>query len=400
MRMRRGFTILDFLLTLGLLSLLFFSFNEVRKAQKIDQTHISELRTLQSLDLGFTASFEDIVRTYSPSFAVITDASTTWGWNSNNKVSPFPSSVTIGDFTYIEYRLDDTDISATQLQALKGRIIGNYRGACEDWTNEVSLTTNNLYLYCEDVVGFNYTLSDGTTGLVRPNALGDPIDPGNIPTVMVSFRKKDGAGNFAYNDTYTISFANIYEKQRVITANRLAEMRSAIENFTNAVKLREIANVENADQSGGLNNMDDEFVGWHWKAFGNDLAQVMATFCSKAAGGGTCNNLNSNDIWRSGIDIDRGLIARRFVTNLMQDDQSYLVDGFGNGIYIYPTASQCDAADYMDGACTIDALDLPEDNYMAKAVPNTPPYVTVIFTEPYRLKATAGQPYGRVLVAY
>lgn len=398
--MRRGFTTLDFLLTVGLLSILFFSFNEIRKAQKIDQTHISELRTLQTLDIGFTASFENIIQTFSGSFATITDASTTWGWGSNDQVSPFPASVTIGDFTYLEYRLDDTDIGAARLQALKDRIIGNFRGACEDWTDEVSPVTKNLYLYCEDVVSFDYTLSDGTAGLVRPNALGDPVDPENIPTAVISFRKRDGAGNVAYNDTYTISFANIYEKRRVITANKLAEMRSAIENFTNAVKLREIANVENGDQSGGLNNADDEFVGWHWKAFGDDLAQIMAAFCNKPIGGGTCDNLNTNNIWRSGADIDRGLIARRFVTNLMQGDQTYYVDGFGNGIYIYPTASQCAAADYMDGACTINALDLPQDNYMTKAVPNTPPYVTVIFTEPYRLKNTAGQPHGRVLVTY
>lgn len=398
--MRKGFTTLDFLLTMGLLSILFFSFNEIRKTQKIDQTHIHELQTLQTLDLGFTASFEDIVDTYSDSFAAILDTSTTWGWDSNNQVSPFPRSIVIGPFTYLEYRLDDTDIGALEHSALKDRIIGNYRGACEDWTDHVSAVTKNLYLYCEDIVSFDYSLSDGTTGLIRPNNLGDPIDPENIPTAVITFRKRDGAGNVAFNEDYTVSFANIYEKRRVLTANKLAEMRSAIENFTNAVKLREIATVENPDQSGGLNNMDDEFVGWHWKAFGDDLATIMATFCDKPVGGGICTNLNDNDIWRSGADINRGLIARRFIVNLMQNDITYHVDGFGNGIYIYPTASQCAAADYMDAGCTIDALDLPEDNYMTKAVPNTPPYVTVIFTEPFRLKATAGRPYGRVLVAY
>ena len=391
--MRKAVATLDAVIAIALIGLVFTAYTYMQKGQKIVQTHIDEQKFLQGFDTGILKAFEDIVDAYTPQLIPTADTDTTWGWNKLNTVSPFPSYVTVGGVPYLAFDLDENSIGTTAFTQLKRSIISDFRDACKDGSSTAG-SGNVLYLYCENLRGLQYQISTGTVN--RATALGNPIDPSDVPVAIVSFAKRDGAGTEFRTDTYDVSYDGIYQKRQVQTANKLNEMRAAFESFTNATKLREIANVENSDKSGGLNSADDEFVGWHWKVFGDDFSLIQSTYCNKAAGGGVCSNLDTSNIWRSGTGIARGLVARRFNTNLMAGDASYFNDAFGNGIYIYPTLSQCaGGSDYM--ACNIDALTVPQDDYITIGMP---PYVSVFYTEPFAQKATAGQPYGRVLVAY
>lgn len=391
-KQKKAFALIDSILAIALIGLAFVVFSYTQKAQKITQTHINEQRFLQSFDTGLIKSFDEIIDTYQSALIPTADTDTKWGWNKMNTVSPFPSYVIKSGVPYLAFDLSNATIGATKLQKLQRSIISNFRGACRDATAKAG-GGNILYLYCEDLQGLQYQTSTGTAA--RPVALGNPIDPSDVPVAVVTFAKRNGAGAVGGTDTYMVSYSSAYLKRQVESANRIGEMRAALESFTNATKLKEIANIENTDKSGGLNNADDEFVGWHWKLFGDNMGLIQSTYCNKPVGGGICTNLNTANIWRSGTNIARGLISRRFVNNLMSGDTSYYMDAFGNGIYIYPTALQCTGTDFM--ACAINALTIPQDNYITIG---NPPYTTVIYTEPFKNKATAGQPYGRAFVTY
>jgi len=383
----------DTIMAIGLVSMAILAYGYMQKSQKIEQTHINEQRFLQTLDTGLMKSFGEVIDTYQSFLVPTSDSDTRWGWNKMNRVSPFPIYSVSGGVPYLVFNLSRSGIGTTKLLKLKRSIASYFRGSCRDNTSRVAGAGDNLYLYCEDLRGLSYQVAAGSVS--RAVALGNPIDPSDVPVAIVTFAKRDGAGNVFGTETYNVSYGGEYQKRQVESANRMGEMRSAMESFTNATKLREMANVEKSDKSGGLNSADDEFVGWHWKAFGNNKSLIQSTYCNKPSGGGACTNLNSANIWRSGTNIKRGLISRRFIANLMNGDSTYYNDAFGNGIYVYPTALQCTGSDYM--ACSINGLTIPQDDYITIG---NPPYVTAIYTEPFKSKGVPARPYGRVLVAY
>jgi len=389
---RKGFALVDLIMAISLFGILMVSYSYMNQAEKIKQTHIDRQRFLQVFDTALIKSFNEIIDTYADSLVPVSDRDTQWGWNKQRAVSPFPILSTVNRVPYLKFDLSSTNIGATSLNKLKSSILSFFSPVCKQ--GKVPGARDDLYLYCKDMRGFSYTTSVGVVS--RPINPGQPIDPKDIPVATLNFEQKDGAGKGTGTiESYRISYGGAYQIRRIESANKLNEMRAAIESFTNATKMKEIANPENSDKSGGLNNADDEFVGWHWKAFGDKMSNISSTFCDKPAGGGSCTNLNKNDIWRSGTNIARGLIARRFVKNLLSDDKSFFIDGFGNGIYIYPTALQCTGTDYM--ACSINALTIPQDDYINIG---TPPYLTVFYTEPFKLKADRGEAFGRVITAY
>jgi len=398
-RNRLAFATMDALMAISIISLGMIGYYYMKQDEERASTVNERKLFLQQTDIASRQTFLDIIEAYSPKLGaengVVKDTDTRWGWSKSNGTSPFPISSTVSGITYLRYELQSGILSATAFADLRKKIANNYREVCSDLSARVG-SVSSVYLYCPLFNGISYDVSSGATGLVSPFVKGGTIDPEVIPTLRISYKKYDSLKSTFTIEEYRVPFTSEYLSRQNDTSRKMIDIRNVLETYANSTKLREIANVESIDGSGGLNNADDEFVGWHWKSFGDNRASMDATYCNKAVGGGQCTNLNTNNVWRSGLNIRKGLIARRVANNFFGGDMGNLVDGFGNAIYIHPTSSDCSAVANIY-TCQINSLAIPQDNYITTG---TPPYVTAIYIEPFGLKTRSSKPYGKTYIVY
>jgi hypothetical protein len=83
------------------------------------------------------------------------------------------------------------------------------------------------------------------------------------------------------------------------------------------------------------------------------------------------------------------------VTNLLDGDFLYSVDGFNNRIFVYPIVKDCTNTDMT--TCSIVAPQIPQEDYYTL---KKPPYTSYVFTKNYASKGVTAPEFGRILVSY
>ena len=365
----------------------------LQKSNTIRQGYVDKMAFFKTFKTGTQESVMDIIRTYETVNATVSTTNTKWGWSKSSQVNPFPIMKKYSGIPHVVYELQGGIISASALSSLRSKISSHYRDVCHDVTAKLG-GTRNVVIYCPLLTDIRYDLPTGATNATTPFTKGTAIYP-ESPTVNIKYKKYDGLNNSFTIDTFKFTMDDTFTSLQNVSSERILTIRNAMESFSVNKKLKELRNPQRADGSGGLNSADDEFVAWNWEMFGNNTNSVKTTICVKGVGGGICGNLNTNNIWRTGTNIKRGLITKRLTANLFAGDTSFNVDGFGNAIYIYPITSDCTGTDFM--ACSIKAPIVPRDNYINNGLP---PYLSLIYTEPFKKKTSASKSYGKMYVSY
>lgn len=383
-----AFTMIEMVFVIIIVSLLYAAILKSTQKTTQERAVYEELNFYKNIDSAFKETFLDILDTFEPICSVIpSDATNRWGWGhpSCATTSPLPVFSTTGGKRLINYSIQFTSLSAGQQIALENKIIGSFNGVC---TKE-SKTNTQLSLYCPKVLGVTYS----TTGafVATSHTVGSPIDPQNAPTVRISYNRQSEIGTFAAGTTppnYDFSLGDIFIQRRNYSLTKMNEIRQTLKNFYHNELTKEFNNAPAI----GLHSMDDEFVFWAWKVFG-DNASSIRNLCTVV--GGTCSNLNSNNIWRSSLS-GKGLFVRKMISNILNGDNKYSVDGFGNQLNIYPIASQCGGADFA--SCAVVAPPIPADNYIAGSV--TPPYTSVLYVQGFGARGTTTPAYTKMYLTY
>ncbi|MBX6424114.1 hypothetical protein [Thermosulfurimonas sp. F29] len=306
-----------------------------------------------------------------------------WGWGNPACVNTSPLPVYAGA-DLIRYDVDLASLPATARASLTTSI----RDAFGPWCRLQGTTATTLTLLCPGVVNLQY---DAGAGLVaRYHVPGTPLDSRQVPTVVLTVRRRYESSGAVEQVVYRISLADVWEERRAYSRRKLYEVVRALRDFYNTKLTRETENTAPT----GLNSADDVLVPWFWEVFGDDAAQVQSALCNRA--GGVCANLNTNNIWRSAL-ARRALFWRRIVQNIASIDWRHTVDGFGNPLNIYPILSQCPGL--RPDTCAVNAPPVPQSNYDGVS-PWLPPFSTAVYTQ-FCNDLTVAQPdYCRVLVVY
>jgi len=352
---------------------------------KLDNALAEERSFNHTMRAGIEKSFIDIIEAYEGPASAFKITDDEWGLVKLKYTSPFPI---ISSEFYILYRLDKNMLSSNRLKELQDTIVANFQGACTlDRTPQVQ---GNVKLFCPLLKDLKYKKDDNE--LTEIHAPGSPINPEYIPNIVITTKRENPvSGNITY-EKYTFTMDESYHARRSTSTRRLNAIRTAMESFHNKTLMKEVAN---SSSSGGLNSMDDAFVPWIWKAFGDNKNDVHSIFCDKGSGT-ICSNLDSNNIWRK-TGGKRGLFTLRVIQNLFDEDRTYTVDGFDNPIYIYPFVNQCTDLSLSFLNCFVSSPTLPQDDYINLG---KPPFVTAVYTPHFDKKNKPAPEYGRVYVVY
>lgn len=359
-----------------------------------------------TFDKAMKTSAALIMDAYEPVCSTISgDAVANWGWghSSCNKTSPFPAYNSTGT-EKIVYNLQLSNLSATASAALVSNIAQAYAPYCA----VSSQTTTKLELRCANLRGLTYDIGGGPISAVQGTvdatgtmtANGD-INPTLSPSYTITYNRVRENGNVTETSTYNGALSDFWVKRRNYSLEKLNKVSNYFKAFNYAVLTRELENTAPT----GLNSTDDEFVPWFWEAFGDYVSPTASAGNNNCTDvGGTCTNLNTNNIWRSG-NPSAALIWRRTVASLGQNDSSITIDGFGNEQRIIPIMSQCTAAAGPNQltTCTTTAPyngapAVPADSYFSGV--SKPPYTSVIFSSTCANNAVAAPAYCRYLIAY
>jgi len=372
--------IISGIMTLGLTKMM-FNF-------KLDNALAEERSFNHTMRAGIEKSFIDIIEAYKNYMTRFHDYYEEWGIVMLKHTSPLP--VIDGDY-YMLYKLDKDVLSDNELKELQDTIVANFQGACI--LDPKPQVQGNVKLFCPLLKDLKYRKDGSERDKIHDP--GTPIDPEYIPTVVLTTKRENPVSGTIHYVKYAFTMDETYHVRRSVSIRRLNAIRVAMESFHNKTLMKEVAN---SSSSGGLNSMDDAFVPWIWKAFGDDFKQGNNTFCDK--GGSTrCANFDNNTayshpIWRQ--NATKGTLVNRLISNIF-GDKIYTIDGFGNPIYIYPFINQCKNSTFS--SCSTTSPTLPQDNYIDVA--NTkPPFVTAIYTPHFDKKDKPAPEYGRVYVVY
>jgi len=343
------------------------------------QTEMDYKRTLES---GMKSNLEQIIDIFEPICTnVNSDALSQWGWAHANcdLTSPFPTYLATEK---LRYTIDFSSLSAQNSQSLQDFILSSLQPYC----SLDSVTNSNMDLLCPNLSNLTYDLGLGS--VASAHTLGSDINPLIVPVATVTLSRREGDGTIN-PQTYTYSFQSIFEKRRQITVEKFNTVRNVLKTYYNNQLSIEVANAP----STGLNSIDDEFVPWAWKAFGDNTSDVLGSICD-TAGGNTCSNLDTDNIWRTNLSGD-GLYIRRLSTNLFSGDLRMATDGFGNQVTFYPMMSQCSNSDVT--TCTTTAPPVPQQNYYNIA---RPPYVSLLYIDTFKNVSSSAPSYGRTYISY
>jgi len=384
---KKAFTIIEVMMVLVITGVTMLGFIKVVQNYKEDRGYAEERAFNTIISNGINTSFLDIIEAFQGSASSFIDSSANWGWSLLKDTSAFPIYSTSNGLPTLLFRLDEGLLSASKLAELQGKIASNFNGACTRVSDPQM--NGNVALMCPKLRNLIYDV--GGTSLTTPQNVGAVINPSLIPIVKVSFLRDYPTNRKAPTvETYTFNMSDVYLNRRNYSMRRITTIKTAMENFHNRAITKEIAN---SSTGGGLNSMDDIFVPWMWKIFG-DNATKIDTLCNKT--GTSCSNLNTNEIWRNSVS-NKGLLTRRVFTNLLGGDSSYAIDGFNNPIFILPFMSDCPTGTNDLTACPINVPSVPSDNYLTIG---NPPFITAIYTPSFRDKTIDAPDYGRVYLSY
>ncbi len=379
---RSGFSIIETGMAIALVGIVTVSaITYLRSANRTAQIQM-EIDYKATFEEGMKSSFESILDTFEPICSSITsDAQSKWGWGSSqcDATSPFPTYLAPEK---IRYRIEFSSLSAQNKKALENDIVGAYSPYC----TLDSVTNTQIDLRCPNLNNLTYDLGGGA--VASAHTVATDIDPTAVPVTTITIMRREGDGTYS-PQTHNISFLDVYEKRRQFSIEKMSAIQSVLKTYYNNQLSLEVAN----SPTTGLNSIDDEFVPWQWKSFGDNTSSVLGSICD-TAGGNTCSNLNTDNIWRNSLSGD-GLYMRRIVVNLLSGDFRLTTDGFGNQMTFYPFMSQCANNDIT--TCAVTAPPVPQKDYFNIM---RPPYVSALYIDTFKDKTVVAPAYGRVYISY
>lgn len=379
---RGGFTILELSIALALIAIIYVAFIKSMQSMNEDVNVARELAFYNKMENaikeGFVIALDEAETMCTNGVA---DSASSWGWNHANCVgsSPFPVYSSTGGQRLLRWNFNFSTPEGTELKtALKGIMSGFCTVSAE--------TTTSIDFRCPKLLGIDYDMGGGfmpTAMLSGPRR----IDPATPPTVRISFERintLDKTGT-AVTAQYTFSMTDVYNRRKLRTLVKMDDFRKVLTNVHNTKLAIELGN----PPPNGLHSIDDEMAPWFWLSF--STRQISAIPKCNAP---KCTNDNAD--WRN--ITGRAMPSNSVISTYLGSDSTYLVDGFGNEMYIYPKAGDCTGIDYM--TCPLVTPPLPEADYAKKHPTQVPPFTSTIFINGYGQKTTTAKPFCRTLITY
>lgn len=384
--MRRAYTLVEMSLSVIIMSIVTIGILYALRDSKSNYDRAIEKAFVNNFEYALKNSFESIVNILEPICGnIATDNQGEWGWAhaSCQNSSPYPELYAKNKLVYY---IDFASIPAAQGNKLENAIVGSYAPYCKK--DQGASNNARLVLDCAHLKALNYDTAGGNVNNPKP-ADGSSIDQADIPTVNFTYERIYIDGTKEDRD-YSFNMADVYQKRREYSLDKFSDIKGAMKDYYEKRMTMEVLNTPPT----GLHSVDDEYVPWQWLVFGDGGDPYNYPLCDRA-GGDTCQNLNNNNYWRSGTGIDRALIMRRIVTDLLNGENRYSVDGFMNKVMFYPFISQCGGSDL--NSCAIDAPDLPQKDYYNRA---DIPYTSVLYTDNCADLTVAKPEYCRLNIVY
>lgn len=389
-KLRSAFSMVELAFVTIIIGITYVGVIKTINSAKQSKSIQDEKNTYIKIEAAIKENFISILDAYEPiCSAVPSDATASWGWRlpACTNTSPYPRYSTTGGKRLITYTLKLGSLSAANRAALQNSIVGSFNGVCN---LDATTNANRVVLDCPKITNVQYYLGAGF--LASAHTFGNPLNPVTPPMIRIGYDRRSEIGNVVNatynNQTYDFTMNDVYTLRQNYSISKMNFTRNKLKEFHKSELLKELNN----NPSGGLNSMDDEFVPWFWKAFGNNAASIY-NICTVV--GGTCTNLNSANIWRSS-GTAQGLLWRRLVQNLFSAQTKYTVDGFNNQIKIYPIAAQC-AGTNLD-TCVISAPPIPADYYINGTT--RPPFTSILYVDGYNTTTAQVAEYARMYVGY
>lgn len=365
---RRGFTLIETILATVIMAIV--TVGVIRWSHKTadDVTVKEEQLYAYHFEAGIKNSMVAILDTFEGvSGTISSDAISSFQWGWKNPSCNGTSLLPVASGKNIVYSINFGALSATDATALKNKIVSAYGSACKI----VSSTTTSLTLSCGGT--FNNLQYDSSAGIVNQyHASGSNFDFLDNPIPVLTLDRRYTQGDFQEIKTYRISLSDIIQDRNAYTARKLQEIGKILKTFYNTKLTIETLNTAPI----GLGTADDELIPWHWEIYADNASTATTAVCSKNTITGVCDNLNTNNIWRS--TAGDALLWRRLIAGHLAGNYKYTVDGFGNPLKIIPILSQCAGTNLS--ACSVVAPAVPQTPYPYSATVR-PPYTTLIYSE-------------------
>ncbi|OGS70698.1 MAG: hypothetical protein A3F91_09295 [Flavobacteria bacterium RIFCSPLOWO2_12_FULL_35_11] len=366
-RSRHGFTLLEISLVLVIMGILSLNISKW-VAKTADDTMVKDeyLKAFQ-FETGIKNSFLAILDTFEgvcgniPSVAT---ASFAWGYGSPSCQNTSPLPVVSG--SDIVYNINLGSLSASDATGLKNRISSAYAPMC----SISSSTATSLTLYCGG--SFENLQYDTESGLVNEyHTPGGNFNIIDTPVPVLTLKRRYSEGALQESKVYRLNIVDVLQQRAAYTTTKFENIGRTLKTIYNTKLALETAN----KSPDGLNSIDDELIPWFWESFSDDSAIASTAICSKNSITGVCDNLNTNNIWRS--NAGDSLLWYNLVIGQLSGDFKYSVDGFGNALRIIPIIAQCAASNLS--LCSPTPPSLPAEPYTTSAI-QTPPYSTLIYS--------------------
>lgn len=362
---RKGFTLIEITMVLVIIGMLSIMFLRWSRSATDDMTVKQEYLNAYIFEKGIKLSLIGILDSFEGVCGNIPgdgQASFGWGWGSASCANTSPLPTAAGNT--IVYSVNFGSLSAAAATSLQNTIASSFAPMCTVNTT----TATSMTLFCGST--FSDLKYDTSGGLVATyHTPGTDFNSLDTPVPVLSVTRKYAEGNAQETKTYRLSLADVLQQRNAYTTSKMENVGKVLKNLYNTKLTLETINTA----PGGLNNVDDELSPWFWEGFGDDGALATTTVCIKNAATGVCDNLNTNNIWRS--TAGDALLWRRLITGRLNGDYKYTVDGYGNALRIIPIISQCAGTNMA--LCTPSAPQVPSQPYSGASV--KPPYATLIY---------------------
>ena len=374
---RKAFTMVELAFVIVIIGIIIAGAIRSIDSSKEDRRVFLELIFYQKIESSIKTTFIKILDSFEgPCSRITSDGTNRWGWGNaiTRRTSPLPVYDATAGGRKLRYSIQWASLTVSQRNSLENTIRSNFSAICKTDPVASPINASGITLFCPKLTGLSYQ----TTGafVARGHTLGSPINPQAAPTVRVSFERKTATGNVAPSiQIHDFTMVDIFQFRQNYSLNKFNRIRSALRTYHDAQLFAELQN----PPASGLHSMDDEFVPWFWKAFGDNKNTVINTRCIIA--GNVCTNISNNNAFRSSLS-GRGLYMRRLVANLLTESR-FAVDGFNNQISIFPIASQCTNSNIS--LCTISAPTSPRNDYITVGG-ITPPYSSILYLEGFTNK--------------
>jgi len=303
MKMKKGFTLIEVLIVIGLISIMTLIFLRLQSSE-------SKLTKRQQNDIQIQQIKNVIKSIYYHNLEYITQNCLGYSDSKCENITllPHPDE---NDNTKLIFGTDNSSLLAP---------LKNFNCLYkEKGTNEYVLT-------CYDYFGKKLTF-DGIN-LPKPNT--KYLDPykGKMPEISIKNKFK----------TYKLDFTDVIQYSIAKTMQKEVDIANAVKRFVRTLRLRELTNDcsdggNSANPPNGLASWDDAMVPWIWRL----VAQNTTQLCTGSSDGNsnTCGCTlfqNNSEYWETdkSFCIIHNEITWDRVLNNLGLGTNYRTDGFGN----------------------------------------------------------------------